>query len=74
HISKHDTGHPTPENPLSGILATVSRNIELTNDNSDKVGWLNWCAKIQPHMIGIAMSYPQLKFLAAELVQQGFIF
>jgi len=38
HISKHDTGYPTPENPLWEFSLTSAETCELTNDNSDKVG------------------------------------
>ena len=72
HISKHDSGHPTPENPLRefSLLSAVtlsSRRITLIRldgyigvPGSTALDWYN-------HVL------PQIEVLAAELVQQGFI-
>ena len=73
HISKHDTGYPTPENPLweFSLMSAVtlsSRTITLI--------WLDGYmgVRTQTERNGVSLVLPQLKFLAAELVQQGFIF
>ena len=64
---------PPPRTPL-GIRAIVSRNIELACDNSDMVWMTLLVCGHRLNEMESALSCPKLKFLAAELVQQGFIF
>ena len=63
HISKHDTGHPTPENPLwefslTSAVTLSSRRITLI--------WLDdyiGVSRHQLHIIDVACLYPFQKFL-----------
>ena len=73
HVSKHDTGHPTPENPLWEFSLTSAETLSSQTITlirlDDYIG-----VRTQTERNGVSLVLPQLKFLAAELVQQGFIF